>query len=341
MRAAREEAAEEQEREDGELVAASELEAQRRQDAGREPLDEHRRDDDGAAPARVDQPPGCHPHEHRGACIRRVEERQGADAQRLGEGRHEGEEGARAEPEDERDQHRPLDHEVHAALQRRQPPRGGVDVPAALGDPPDERDRDAREQGGEHEEPPKPVAGHRPLAGQRRQRGRRESRHAVDAEGPAPALDRHEVDRHRVVRDEEGRIPDSLQEAQDAEHAHGVAHERDELGHDHGGGAEAHERPAPEGVDPGSHQRLADDPGGAVEPHHDADLDFGSAQALDVERQEQEAVEAREEEEVCERGPDEQRVVYNRRHGGSLSHADRAGADAARRGRDWRVRPCS
>jgi len=72
--------------------------------------------------------------------------------------------------------------------------------------------------------------------------------------------------------------------------------------------AEQHERPAAERVHPWADERLADDADRVVEAHDDADLDFRPAEARDVERQEDEAVHAEEEEEVGDRHPKE-RVV--------------------------------
>ena len=65
---------------------------------------------------------------------------------------------------------------------------------------------------------------------------------------------------------------------------------------------------ATERVDQGPDERLAENAHRVVEAHHDADLDFGPAGALYVERQEDEAVEAEEEEEVGDRRPDERLV---------------------------------
>ena len=66
-----------------------------------------------------------------------------------------------------------------------------------------------------------------------------------------------------------------------------------------------HERPPAHHVDPRTDQRLAENAHGAVEAHDGADLHLGAAQSLDVERQEQECVEAEAKEEVGDRGPHE------------------------------------
>ena len=74
------------------------------------------------------------------------------------------------------------------------------------------------------------------------------------------------------------------------------------------GGAQQHERPTAECIDQGPDERLAENAHRVVEAHHEADLDLAPAGALDVERQENEAVETEEEEKVGDRRPDESLV---------------------------------
>jgi len=64
-----------------------------------------------------------------------------------------------------------------------------------------------------------------------------------------------------------------------------------------------HEGPTSERIDPRADERLAQNPHRVVQTHDDADLDFRPAGALDVDRQEDESIQAEEEKEVGDRRP--------------------------------------
>lgn len=84
-----------------------------------------------------------------------------------------------------------------------------------------------------------------------------------------------------------------------------MAHEKAGGGDDKQGHAERHEETAADTIEPETDRRLADDAGGAVDALDQADLGLGPAQAMDVQRQEDETAEARHEDEVRERRPGE------------------------------------
>jgi hypothetical protein len=171
--------------------------------------------------------------------------------------------------------------------------------------PQHEREGGAGQQRSRREQPGKTEVTDDELAGQRRERRRQESRKTVDAERPSPALMRHEVDHVDVVRDEERRERDALQRAQHAEDWKGAGH--------HEGGArdrqhryaEHHEEVPAETIDPRADERLAENSRGAVHALDQADGGLAAAELMNVERQQHEAVEAAEEEEVGQHGADE------------------------------------
>src|SRR5207249_4875897 len=83
-------------------------------------------------------------------------------------------------------------------------------------------------------------------------------------------------------------------------------------GHDEGGGgdrqhrhAEHHEQAPPDAINPGAHQGLAEDAGGAVHALDEADVGLVASEPMDVQRQQDEAVQAPEEEEIGQHGPHE------------------------------------
>ena len=166
-----------------------------------------------------------------------------------------------------------------------------------------EHDEAAQEE--ERVEAPAP---HQPFREQRRERGRGEAGHAIDAEGhPAPRRF-DQVDDVREVRDEERGEAEPLQQAHDDQQRHRVRDGGDDRREQHAGDPREHERPAPDRVDPRAEQRLRHDPDGAVDVHHEADLELAAAEPLHVEREQHEAVLAEEEEKTRERRADERGV---------------------------------
>ena len=103
-----------------------------------------------------------------------------------------------------------------------------------------------------------------------------------------------------VVGDEERGEAESLDDAEHAQQGDGVAQKKAGRGDDEQDDAERHEDAATDTVEPEADQRLAEDAGGAVHALDQPDLRLRASEALDVERQEDEAAEARHEDEVGE-----------------------------------------
>ena len=167
---------------------------------------------------------------------------------------------------------------------------------------------DGRRRGGHREEHAEPEASDHPLGEEWRDRRPRESRDPVESERPAPPRGRHQVDHERVVRDEEAREAEALEHPDGGEQRNPVRHGGEERGEDDERDAGEHEGLPADGVGPGADQRLADDADRVVEAHDEPDLDLRPAERRDVERQQDEAVHAQEEEEVGDRRPEE-RIV--------------------------------
>src|SRR4029453_13107808 len=115
--------------------------------------------------------------------------------------------------------------------------------------------------------------------------------------------------------------------------------------HGEDGGAEQHEEPAPEAVDPGPDEWLADDAGAAVNPPHHTDGSLRADQLMDVEGQENEAVEAAEEEEGGQHGPRERATDHGDERGdharcGGFRASARMPDDPMRRG-EYSIVPSS
>ena len=247
---------------------------------------------------RVDQPAAEHTHADRGDGERGVEEREGLDTEAVGERRQEHEDRAGAKTEEEGHRHVPVAELIEAAAlpersgQRRRP------AGATARQPPHEPGRHEGQGGGQPEERAKSELAHDRFTDERRDGGRDEARDAVDAERPAPPLGRRQVENVGIVRHEEGREADALEAAYDGEHRNrrrgGRQHRRR---HDEAG-AHEHEGPPAERVHPRAHERLTQDAHRVENPHDEADLDLGTAGVLDVERQEDEAVQAQEKKEV-------------------------------------------
>src|SRR5262249_5135790 len=84
-----------------------------------------------------------------------------------------------------------------------------------------------------------------------------------------------------------------------------MGHEKGRRGCDEQAYAERHEEAAPDTVEPVADHGLADDAGRAVDALDEADLGFRAAEALDVQRQENEAAQAGREDEIGQRRPRE------------------------------------
>jgi len=151
------------------------------------------------------------------------------------------------------------------------------------------------------------VPNHR-LPHERRGRGRHEAGDAVDPERPAPTRWRRQVEHVRIVRHEEGGEADALKPAHEREQRNRRSRRRQERRGSHEARARQHEAPPSKRVDQGTNDRLAQDADRVVETHHEADLDLRPSDAFDVERQENEAVQAEEEKEVRDRRPNESLV---------------------------------
>ena len=162
---------------------------------------------------------------------------------------------------------------------------------------------DGRGGGGHREERAKPETADHPLPEEGRDRRRREPRDPVDPERPPSAGGRHQVDHERVVRHEEAREAEPLERADEGEQRNRGRDGGEESREDHEGDPHEHEGLPADGVGPRADERLADDTDRVVEAHDDADLDLRPAESRDVERQEDEAVHAEEEEEVRDRRP--------------------------------------
>jgi hypothetical protein len=289
--------------------------------------DEHGGDDDGAPPARVDQVAAAHAHPHRRDGVGGVEEAHAVDTKGFAECRQEREHRPGAETEEKGQRHvQPKDFREPRA-QRLEPRCLAHPRRQDATHPDNEPGRHETQEHGQDEERVEAQAAHDDLPRDGRQRRTEEARHAVDAERPTPALHRHEIDHVHVVRDEEGGEAQPLDDAERGEQRQRVSHEEGGRGDDEQAYAEHHEEAAPDTVEPVADQGLAQDAGGAVDPLDHADLRLRAAQALDVQRQEDETAEARHEDEIGERRPPE------RSPGGEIEPADheRCGSFSPRR----------
>ena len=162
----------------------------------------------------------------------------------------------------------------------------------------DEHARGDRQHDGEAEERPEAESTDDPFADERGYGRGREARHAVDAERPSPTRGRDQVDHIGKVRDEERGVREPLERPHQREEPDGRRRQREQRGHSEQRDAEQHERLLADRVDPRPDQRLTDDADPAVEAHDEPDLDLRAAELMDVERQQDERVQAREEEEA-------------------------------------------
>src|SRR5215470_3239893 len=303
--AARQEPREEEEGHHGEVEARSRKEGEGDEEARRARHDEEARHDHLAAPARIDQVAPGHAHAHRRDGVGGVEEADAVHAQAVAEGRQESEHDPGAETEEESQRHVHL-HDVGDALAERLEARPGAHVgrPNALGAH-DEEGRGGREEHGQGEEPAEAQLAHHELAKERSEGRAEKARDAVDAKGPAAALYGDVVDHVHVVRHEEGGEADALHRTQEGEQREREEHEEADGGEEEEGDAQEHEEAAAHPIEPEADERLADDARRIVHPLHEPDLRLRASQPLDVERQENEAAQARHEHEIGEGRPRE------------------------------------
>src|SRR6266508_971582 len=300
-----EQSGEEEKRHDGHGHVRPHEERQGGQKPGGDRQDEHGGNDGGAPPARVDEVSAAHAHSHRRDGVGGVEEAHAVHAQGQAECRQEGEHRPGAEAEEEGERHVEPQNLAEGRAQRDEPRSLAHIRRQDAAHPDNEPRRHAAQEHGQDEERVEAQAAHDDLPRDGRQRGPEEARDAVDAERPAATLHRYEIDHVHVVRDEEGGEAQSLNHAESGQ-------QREVLGDEEGGRrddeqthAERQEKAAPDAVEPVADHGLAEDAGGAVDALDQADLGFRTAQALDVQRQEDETAETRHEEEIGERRPRE------------------------------------
>ena len=106
-----------------------------------------------------------------------------------------------------------------------------------------------------------------------------------------------------VVGDEEQREGDAVQAAERGRHRDGHADAEGRGGQREQAHAEPHEEAAAQSVHPDAHQRLTQDARHAEHALDEADIRLAAPEPLDVQREQEEAVEREEEEEVGEHGP--------------------------------------